>query len=443
MMASDDTLFRFDHFEIDQSNVRLMANREIRPLEPKSFRLLVFLIENRARNGAKFADVTHSLNQALMEKDVLRDFQQSEIERQVQLRQVAWSDRLSQLRQELDAQRVANEAERTVMTREHHKKLLEVSEDWKTQGIQARRQMADAELAAEERSTKFADELKEALKARDAACSQMQLQAESLSLKLSQAKEDAAREMEKAGRQEKHRLSDLQAQAEQELRRREWVFERQLEAQSREADTRLREEIQQKELAFHAELKKREQELVTKANARETEMQNQWASEWRAREEEWEHQIESRVRAAETRLGHEAQQKEESFQSKSRQRDQQWQAKLETVRVELQAQTEQELRRLDAESAEAKQREQDLLARLSAQAKDHQVAAQEWETELGITRGTIESLRELLVRTEKERDEAKCSASEGVRQVQNLEKQLMEASSFLTSWRNGKNSVDA
>ena len=60
------------------------------------------------------------------------------------------------------------------------------------------------------------------------------------------------------------------------------------------------------------------------------------------------------------------QQKEELFQSKSRQRDQQWQAKLDAVRVEMQAQTEQELRRRDVESVEVKQREQDLVAKLIA-----------------------------------------------------------------------------
>jgi len=54
------------------------------------------------------------------------------------------------LRQELDDQRAASEAERTAMMQEHHKKLLDVSEDCKTQVIQARRQAANAELAAVE-----------------------------------------------------------------------------------------------------------------------------------------------------------------------------------------------------------------------------------------------------------------------------------------------------
>ena len=553
---------------------------------------------------AKFAGLADSLNRAVAEQDALRDFQKVEIERQVQLRQNSWSDRLTQMRQELDAQRAASEEERTAMLQEHHKKLLEVSEDCKAQVIQARRQAADAALAVEETSAKLEFDLKEALNARDVAVSQLKHQADSFSLKLSQAKEDATREIERVARQEKHRLErqqlefektlrqrdedferrlkqreqelslafdahlaeeknkveqdarlrkaelerqledrarevdahwnqevqqredaaqsrikqreqqlqaqaevrlrDAKTQAEEQLRRRELEFERQLEAQSREAGTRLREELQQKELAFHAKLKQREQELTHKAAARETELQNQWAADLRARVEEWEQQAESRIRATETRLGHEAQQKEEAFQmkirqreqelqlqfdahlaemraqwdqdlrsreqewernaegsaratesrlmaemqqkeegfqSKSRQRDQQWQAKLDTARVELQNQNEQELRRRELELAEAKQREQDLVAKLIAQAEARQMAEKEWETELEMARGTIDPLKAALVRTEKERDEARQSASDGVRQVQDLKKKLMEASSLLNGWRNGKNLV--
>lgn len=555
---------------------------------------------------AKLAATADSLNRAIVEKDALRDLQKSEIERQIQMRQNAWSDRITQLRQELDDQRTAAEAERTALMQEHHKKLMEVSEDCKTQVIQVRRQMADAELAAVEASAKLSHDLKEALHARDTAESQLKHQTDSLARQLSQAKEDAAREMEKAARQEKHRserqqlefekalrqrdedfehrlqqreqelavafaarlaeeknkteqdsrrreaelerqlesrarevdarwnqevqqredaaqarlkqqeqqlraqaevrLSEVQAQAEQESRRRELEFERQLAAQSREADARSREELQQKELAFHARLKQREQELITKAAERETELQNKWASDLRTREEEWERQAESRVRAAEARQGHDAkqseeiyqaklrqreqqlqsqfdarqaelkaqwaqelrnheqewernaeasaratesrwsaevQQKEELYQSKLRQRDQQWQAKLETVRVELQAQTEQELRRRELEAAEAKQREEDLVAQLSEQAEVHQMAEKQWETELEIARGNIEPIRALLARAEKDRDEAVQSASESIRQAQDLEKKLTEASSLLTGWKNGKSSAGA
>ena len=84
---------------------------------------------------AKLAGMADSLNRTIVEKDALRDLQKSEIERQIQMRQNAWSDRLTQLRQELDGQRAASEAERTALMQEHHKKLMEVSEDCKTQVI--------------------------------------------------------------------------------------------------------------------------------------------------------------------------------------------------------------------------------------------------------------------------------------------------------------------
>lgn len=471
---------------------------------------------------AKLAATADSLNRTVVEKDALRDLQKSEIERQVQMRQNAWSERLTHMRQELDEQRAASEAERTALMQEHHKKLLEVSEECKTQVIQARRQAADAELAAVEASARLTHDLKEAAHARDAAEAQLKQQADSFALKLSQLKEDSARELEKALRQEKHRsdrqqlefgktlrqreeefehqlkqreqelslafetrlaeeqarleqdarrreaeletqfearaqevdarwkqdvqqreeaaqtrlkqreqqlqaqadtrLNEMQTRAEQELRRRELEFERQLEAQSREGSTRSKEELQQKELAFQGKLKQREQEWALQAGAREAELQKQWASELRVREEEWERQAESRVRAAETRLAQEAQQKEELFLTKSRQRDQQWQAKLDAAWAELQVKTDE-------------------VAQLNAQAAARQMAAQaQWEAESEKrTRAAVEPLKALLSRAEKERDEARESASEAARQVQNLEQQLTEASSFLNGRRNGKN----
>ena len=128
--------------------------------------------DNRRKEAewvAKFAGLADSLNRAVMEKDALRDLQKSEIERQIQMRQNAWSDRLTQLRQELDDQRTASEAERTAMMQEHQKKLLEVSEDCKTQVIQARRQAAAAELASVETTARLSHDLKEASNAREAA----------------------------------------------------------------------------------------------------------------------------------------------------------------------------------------------------------------------------------------------------------------------------------
>ena len=514
---------------------------------------------------AKLAATADSLNRTVIEKDALRDLQKSEVERQIQMRQNAWSDRLTQLRQELDAQRTASEAERTTLMQEHHKKLMEVTEDCKNQVVVARRQVADAELAAVEGSARLTRDLKEAQDARDVAESQLQQQAETYALQLSQAKEDAQRELEKVVRQEKHRferqqlefnktlrsreedlqrqlkqreqeltlafegrlaeeqtrleqvarrreaelereiesrghevdgrwkqeiqqreeaaqirlkqreqqlqaqaevrIGELQSQTEQELRRRESESERQLESQAREADARWKQELQQRELAFQAKLKQREQEAALRAEARETELQKQWASDLRAREEEWERQTEARVRAAENRVGQETQQKEELFQSKLRQRDQQWQVKLDGVKAELQAQTEA-LRRREAEAdaalrelethlrremqqhddaarAKAEEREQELMAEFSAQAEARQMAAQAvWENEADKrTRAAIEPFKTLLARTEKERDEARQAATDGTRQVQNLEKKLTEASSFLNGWRNGAKTV--
>ena len=549
---------------------------------------------------AKFTDLADSLNRAVVEKDALRDLQRSEIERQVQSRQNAWSDRMSQMRQELDDQRATFESERTTMMQEHHRKLMEVSEDAKAQVIQARRQMTDTELATTEASARLTHDLKEAVTARDAAETQLKRQSDSFAMQLSQAREDAAREAEKALRQEKMRaerqqadfertlrqreenfehrlkqreqelsvaldsgkveekvkaeqdarrregelerqfearvreadarwnqelqqreeaaqlrlrqreqqlvaqadvrLNELQAQAQEELHRRESELQRQIDAKSREAEGRLREELQQKDLGSMARLKQREQELISKTAARETELKTQFAADLRAREEEWQKQVDSRVRAAEVRLAHDAQQKEEAFQtkllqreqqlqsqfearqaevlaqrdqemrgreqewerhaeaaaratetrltaemqqkeelsqSKLRQRDQQWQAKLEAARSEAQAHLEQELNRREAETAQARQREQDLAAQLAAQAEAREMAEKEWETELEIMRANVEPLKVLLARAEKERDDARQSATEGNRAVQDMEKKLMEASTLLTGWKNG------
>ena len=112
---------------------------------------------------------------------------------------------------------------------------------------------------------------------------------------------------------------------------------------------------------------------------------------------------------------------------------------------ELEANLRKEMQQNEeASQARAEQREQDLIAQLSAQAEARQNAAQaQWEAESDRrTRAAVEPLKVLLARTEKERDEAKQAAFDGVRQAQNLEKQLTEASSFLNGWRNGKKSVE-
>lgn len=515
---------------------------------------------------AKLAGMADTLNRTVLEKDALRDLQKSEVERQIQMRQNAWSDRVTQLRKELDDQRTAAETERTALMEAQQKKLLEVTEEAKAQVFQARRQAANAELAAMESSAKLSHELKEALQGRDIAESQLQQQADSFSLKLTQSKEDAAREMEKAVRQEKHRferqqlefnktlrqrdedfehqlkqreqelnlafdarmaeeqarieqdarrheaeierrlearalevdarwkreaqqreeaaqitvkqreqqlqaqaevrITEMQTAAEQELRRVESEFKRQLESQAREANTRLKQELQQKELAFQAKLQQREQELALSSESRESELQNQWSSDLRAREEEWERQAESRVRATESRLRQESQQKDELALTKARQRDQQWQAKLDAVRAEVHAQMGEAARRRQVEAdgrlneleaqlrkemhqkeeaaqVKATQREQELQAQFTAQAEARHVAAHaQWEKELEKKmRAAIEPLKAQLARAEKERDEARQTSSESVRQVQTLEKKLTEASSFLNGWRNGNHLV--
>ena len=514
---------------------------------------------------AKVASMADSLNRTVLEKDALRDLQRSEIERQIQMRQNAWSDRLSQMRQELDDQRAASETERTVLMQAHHKKLMEVTEDSKAQVVQARRQAADAELAAMEASAKLTHDLKEAMHARDAAETQLQQQADTLALKLAQIKDDSARDLEKAVRQEKHRLerqqleftktlrqqaedfehqlkqreqesslgfdarlveaqakleqnarrreaelarqfetralevdarwkqdiqqreeaaqtrfkqreqqllaqaevrvAEMKTQTEQELRRQESEWQRQLETLSRDADARLKQELQQKELAFQTRLKQREQELALKANARETELHDQLAADLRAREEELTRQTEARLQAAETHLAADTQQKEEQFLAKLRQQEQQWQAKLETARAELQSQSKETLRRREAEAnislrdleaqlrkemqqkdeaaqVRARQREQELENQLAAQASRQLAAQAQADAEMEKkVRAAIEPLKVQLARAEEERDEAIRTSSEGARQLQHLEKQLTEASTFLNGWKNGKHLV--
>jgi hypothetical protein len=502
---------------------------------------------------AKLAGMAEALNRTVVEKDALRALQKSEVERQVQMRQTAWSDRLAQLRQELDEQRAAGEAERTALVQDHQKKLMQMAEDSKNQVTQLRRQMAETESAAAEKTARLAHDLKEASHGREAAESQLKHQADTFALKLAQAQEHAARELEKAARQEKHhldwqelefekkmrqredaleqqlkqreqelslafdarlteekckleeeartrdlererqlhgrdqeaeaywnqevqkreeaaqaklkqreqqlqaqadtRLREMQAQAEEKLRERQSEFERELEVQSRSMETRFREELQQKEAYFQTKLKQREQELTARADTRAAELQKQWAAELRVREEDWARRTETRVSTIETRLNDEAQQKEELFQSKLRQRDQQWQGKLEALRAELQVQSEEALRRRGAEADAAlrelegqllmEMQQKDAAAQARAKQREQEVIAQVkslWEAETESKMfAAMESFKALLARTEKERDEARQSALDGARQVENLEKKLTEVSSFLNGWRTGKN----
>jgi chromosome segregation ATPase len=77
-----------------------------------------------------------------------------------------------------------------------------------------------------------------------------------------------------------------------------------------------------------------------------------------------------------------------------RQREEQWQVKMDAVLAELQSQT-----------------------------------------------AAIEPYKQQVARLEQERDEARQQAAESDRHVQNMEKKLNEASSFLNGWRNGKRPV--
>ena len=326
---------------------------------------------------AKFGGLADSLSRAVVEKDALRDFQKSEIERQVQLRQNAWSDRVTQISKELDDQRAANESERAAMMQEQQKKLQEVTEDCKTQIIQARRQASNAELAAQETTARLEYDVKEAVSARDAAVSQLQQQTESLSNELSQAKESATREIEKVARQEKNRFERQQLesaktlrqreedfehqlkQREQELslgfetqlmeeksrvvedaRKREAELERQLEVRVREVDARWKQDAQRREEAVQTTIKQREQQLQTQA-----------AQELRRVESEAERQFDAQSREADARLKQELQQQELEFQTKLKQREQELSAKAVAREIELQNRQDSDLRVREEEAA--------------------------------------------------------------------------------------------
>ncbi len=362
---------------------------------------------------AKLASMADSLNRTVLEKDALRDLQKSEVERQIQMRQNAWSERLTQMRNELDEQRAATEAERTAMMQAHHKKLMEVSEDSKTQVIQARRQAADAELAAVEATAKLTHELKEALLARDTAEAQLQQQADSFSLKLSQAREDAAREIEKAARQEKHRLDRQQLEIEKTLRQREEDFEhqlkqreqelsldldarlaekeatveqdarrreaelaRQFEARALEVDARWKQEVQQREEAAQIRLKQREQQLQGQAEARLSEAQTQADQILRARESELERQLEAQSREADTRLAQELQHKEQAFQSRLKQREQELSIGFEARLAEKDNRIEQYARNREADERQIEARALEIEARWKQELQQREEVAQ-------------------------------------------------------------------
>jgi hypothetical protein len=345
---------------------------------------------------AKFAGLADSLNKSAAEKDALRDFQKAEVERQVQARQNAWTERVNLLQQELATQRAAHEAERTAMIKEHHQKLREVSEDAQGQTAHFRRQASSAELAAQETTAKLSYDLKQAIEDRDAARLQMQQQTDSLEFKLTQAKDEAARELDKALRQEKYKLERQQMeytkalrekseeferrfqQREQELtlaaderrakeqlayeqdaRRREEQFDREVEARVLEVQARLKLEAQQDGDAAQVRLKQREQELVAQAT-----------QDLRRRESELERQLEAQTREADSRLKQELQQRELSFQAKLKQREQELTAKAASRETELQSKWNEDLRLREEEwNRQADARVRAVEARLGQEAR--------------------------------------------------------------------------
>ena len=396
----------------------------------------------------KLAGMADTLNRTVVEKDALRDLQKSEIERQIQMRQNAWSDRLTQMRQELDTQRTASEAERTALMQEHHQKLMEVTEECKTQVSQARRQAAEAELAGVETTAKLTHDLKEAALARDAAESQLQQQAEASALKLSQAKEDAARELEKAVRLERHRfdrqqlefgktlrqhdedaehrlkqreqelsltsearLAEEQNRIEQDARRRQVELERQLEARAQEVDARWKQDVQQREEATQTRLKQREQQLQAQADARLSEVQTQAEQELRRRELDAERQLESLAREADARLKQELQQKELAFQNRLKQREQELAGKAEARENELQGQWASDLRSREQEwerQVESRVRAVETRFGHEAQQKEELFLSksrqrdQQWQVKLESSRAELQAQTEVLRRREAE-----------------------------------------
>jgi len=335
---------------------------------------------------AKLASTADSLNRALAEKDALRDLQKTEIERQVQLRQNAWSDRVTQLCQELDDQRTSSETERVTLRQEQHKKLMEVSEEGKVQAAQLRRQLAEVELATMETTTKLSHDLKDALHARDAVEAQLQHQTDSFARQLAQAKDEAARETEKAVRQEKLRSERQQSENEKALRQREDSFEqrsrqreqelsvafevrlteeknrveqdarrrvaeleRESEVRARELETRWKQDVQHREEAAQIRLAQREQQLQSVAEGSLHDVQAQAEQELRRRAGDFERQLEAQARETDARLRHELQQKELALQTRLKQREQELTARAADREAELQKQWAADLRTRELE----------------------------------------------------------------------------------------------
>jgi len=480
--------------------------------------------------NTKLAAMTDSLNRAVAEKDALRDSHQAEIERQIQTRQKAWSESMNQLRQQLDDLRLATEAERTATMQEHHKKLTEVTEDSKKQILQARREaaesanqlrqqlddlhiatetertatiqehqkkllemaedgrkqlaqlrreMAAAETAAAEVSSKLTHDLKEATLARNKADSQLQQQVDAASLKLSQAKDDAARDLEKAARQEKLRLERQQLELAKTLRSREedherqWKLreqemtlafdarlaeersrmdqesnrhkaelERQFDTRALEADARWKQEMQQQEAAAQIRFKQREQQLLSQAEGRLSEVQKQTEQELRRRAAELERQIEAQSREAATRLKQELAQKELAFESRVKQREQELTVKAHARETELQSKWNADLRLRDEEwerQSESRVRAAEIRLAHEAQQKEELFLSksrqndQQWQMKLDAVRAEFQAQTDEALR--RRDSEVDASMREREARLRKEMQQQLEASQAMVKQR--------
>jgi len=450
-----------------------------------------FSAREGALNSAKAAVAREQerLKKVEEERDALLASQNSEIERQVQTRQDAWSERETLLRKELAEQRAAHAVERTALKQEHQQKLLQATEESKAQLVQVRRQLAEAEMAGVDKSGKLALELKQALHAREEVESQLKRQVDSLTLQLTQAQEDAARHKDKAEREENYRMERQKVEFETQIRRRDEDFEhrlkqreqeialafdtrlaeekgavdegarvrqaeleRQLDNRTREVEARWKQELQRREEAAQIRLKQREQQLEGQAQARLSEVQKKAEQELSRRESELRHQIEALSHDAKVRLDQQLQEKNLTLQARLKQREQeitaraearetdlqqQWTARLRSREEELERQAETRVRAAEAKLGRELQEKEQLLQTKSRQLEEQwQVKYDGLVAELQLQAASIEPYKQRLARAENERDDAKQSAEESARQVQSLEKKLQEATSFLNDWKN-------
>ena len=346
---------------------------------------------------AKCADLEESLNRATAEIDELRYLQTAEVERQVQLRQSAWSERLAKINQGWDEQLAAKEAERTALIQAHDEKLLALTAEYKAQVTDARRQLTEAEQTAKETSAKWSQELKESVQAHEAAEARLKHQADSFELQLERVKENSAREVEAAIRQEKQRLerqyaelekslrhrdedfdhqlkqreqeltfefekrlADQKADAEEEARQRESDVERRLEVRSREVAARWKQELQQKEESFQVRLKQQQLRILSQAELNLSDALAQAEEDFRDREEELKRDLEVQSRDVEARFRGELQQKELAFHVQLKQSEQEWRDKADSRESQMRNQWAADLKTREQEW------EREMVSRVSA-----------------------------------------------------------------------------